>query len=430
MGIKVWKALPLFFVIAIGCAPGNRIRKSLIQSEKEFNEHIGFLLYDPGSHKSLADFNSDKYFTPASNTKIFTFYTSLQVLGDSIPGLRYVVQNDSLIFWGTGDPSFLYEEVSKSDRVFQFLKTHPSNLYYSKSGFDATALGPGWAWDDYPYGYSAERSALPLYGNTVIFTDTITGNVKASPSYFQSHLVRGSRKEKPELERGFDDNQFTFSPGIDSMKFTRVFPFKTSAEMTVALLSDTLKRKVALVDIPPPTSVNVVYSLPSDSLYKVMMQESDNFIAEQLLLMCAGVISDTLKSEIAIEHAKENFLFDLPDEPQWVDGSGLSRYNLFTPRSVVRLWQKIYEKMPRERLFPLLATGGVTGTIKNAYKGDTPYIYGKTGTLSNNHCLSGYILTKKNRLLIFSYMNNNYTVPTRKIRSQMEAVLKEVHEKY
>ncbi len=430
MGIKVWKALPLFLVIAIGCAPANRIRKKLIQSETEFNEHIGFLLYDPLSHKNLIDFNSDIYFTPASNTKIFTFYTGLQVLGDSIPGLRYVLKGDSLIFWGTGDPSFLYPEVYSSGRTFQFLKNHPSNLYFSKSGFDATPLGPGWAWDDYPYSYSAERSAFPLYGNTVTFTDTISGNVQASPSYFMSHIDWGERREKPEMERKFDDNQFTFSPGNDSMKFIRVFPFKTSAEITVSLLSDTLKREVTLVDIPTPPATNLIYSVPSDSLYKVMMQESDNFIAEQLLLMCGGVVADTLKSEIAIEYAKQNLLFDLPDEPQWVDGSGLSRYNLFTPRSIVRLWQKIYEKVPRERLFPLIATGGVSGTIKNAYRGDTPYIYGKTGTLSNNHCLSGYIVTRKKRLLIFSYMNNNYTVPTREIRSQMEEVLKEVHEKY
>src|SRR5690606_40565208 len=68
-------------------------------------------------------------------------------------------------------------------------------------------------------------------------------------------------------------------------------------------------------------------------LYKVMMQESDNFIAEQLLLLCAQVLSDSLKTEIAIDFVKKHYLDDLVDEPVWVDGSGLSRYNLFTPRS-------------------------------------------------------------------------------------------------
>jgi len=170
--------------------------------------------------------------------------------------------------------------------------------------------------------------------------------------------------------------------------------------------------------------------VPVDSLYKVMMQESDNFIAEQLLLMCSQALSDTLQPEIAIRYIKKNFLQDLKDEPRWVDGSGLSRYNLFTPRSVVHLWKKIYERVPRERLFSLLATGGKAGTIKNWYYGKEPYIFGKTGSLSNNHCLSGYLVTKKGKTLIFAFMNNNFTTPVNDIRRNMENILRSVYEKY
>jgi D-alanyl-D-alanine carboxypeptidase/D-alanyl-D-alanine-endopeptidase (penicillin-binding protein 4) len=43
-----------------------------------------------------------------------------------------------------------------------------------------------------------------------------------------------------------------------------------------------------------------------DSCIKVMMQDSDNFIAEQLLLQCAGVLSDSLKQEIAIKYVLKN----------------------------------------------------------------------------------------------------------------------------
>lgn len=179
-----------------------------------------------------------------------------------------------------------------------------------------------------------------------------------------------------------------------------------------------------------PPGAQTLYGIPSDSLYKVMMQESDNFIAEQLLQMCAGILSDSLKSTVAIDYAKSHFLFDLPDQPHWVDGSGLSRYNLFTPRSIVRVWEKILAVAPRERLFQILAIGGKAGTIKNYYKSTPPYIYGKTGTLSNNHCLSGFLITKKGKLFIFSFMNNNYTTSTDEIKKNMESVLFEIHERY
>jgi len=161
-----------------------------------------------------------------------------------------------------------------------------------------------------------------------------------------------------------------------------------------------------------------------------MMQDSDNFIAEQLLLQCAAIVSDTLKPEIAIRYSKKNFLSDLPDSLQWVDGSGLSRYNLFTSRSIVALWKKIYQLVPQERLFKLLAVGGKSKSLKNWFKADEPYIFGKTGSLSNVRSLSGFLITKKNKVLIFSIMNNNFTTSGTEVRKQVEKILKQVHDKF
>jgi D-alanyl-D-alanine carboxypeptidase/D-alanyl-D-alanine-endopeptidase (penicillin-binding protein 4) len=187
---------------------------------------------------------------------------------------------------------------------------------------------------------------------------------------------------------------------------------------------------VKLINATLPDHARTLYSIPSDSLYAVMMKESDNFIAEQLLLLCSGVISDTLQPEIAIQYSLKFLLHDMIDKPVWVDGSGLSRYNLFTPRSIVQLWRKIYQLVPQERLFQLLAVGGQSGTIKRWYKADRPYIYGKTGSLSNNHSLSGYLVTKKGKILIFSFMNSNFTAPGAEIRNNMQTILTSIYERY
>jgi serine-type D-Ala-D-Ala carboxypeptidase/endopeptidase (penicillin-binding protein 4) len=78
----------------------------------------------------------------------------------------------------------------------------------------------------------------------------------------------------------------------------------------------------------------------------------------------------------------------------------------------------------------LLATGGESGTIKNYFKADKPYIFGKTGTLSNNYSLSGFLITEKGRTLIFSWMNNNYPTTVTGLRKSMEPVLKSIHDHY
>lgn len=412
------------------CGPRVFLRKEIARAEEELHEHAGFMLYDPQTRKSIFEYKSSRYFTPASNTKIFTFYTALKVLGDSVPALKYAVTADSLIFWGLGDPSFLNKNVFQNNRVFAFLSDSDRPLYFSSANFSTDAFGAGWAWDDYNYSYSAERSPFPVYGNCLsaqLRGDTLT----LTPGYFENLLVTSpQKKSEPALIRAYDTNQLTFYESDSAWNKQWDIPFRTRDETIAALLSDTLKRKVTTVHKPLRTTAMTVKSIPVDSLLRVMMQDSDNFIAEQILLMSAALVSDSLKTEIAIRHMIRNHLNDLPDSIIWVDGSGLSRYNLFTPRSVVSVWEKIDKLIARDRLFALLATGGKSGTLRNGYNAEVPYIFGKTGTLSNNHSLSGYLVTRKGRTFLFSFMNANYVAATSAVRKKMEAILKTIHDRY
>jgi len=149
--------------------PARKIIK-MLKSSAILNDHFtGFALYDLTKRKMITGQHDDKYFTPASNTKLFTFYAGLKLLKDSIAGLQYVERGDSLIFWGTADPVFLDPQF-KEQRVLQNLNSAGKMIYRAKGLFSGDFYGTGWTYDDYNEYYQPEMSDFPLYGNVVRFS--------------------------------------------------------------------------------------------------------------------------------------------------------------------------------------------------------------------------------------------------------------------
>jgi serine-type D-Ala-D-Ala carboxypeptidase/endopeptidase (penicillin-binding protein 4) len=126
-----------------------------------------------------------------------------------------------------------------------------------------------------------------------------------------------------------------------------------------------------------------------------------------------------MKDETIIDSLLAGPLADLPQKPSWADGSGLSRFNLFSPRDFVSLLIKLKNEFGMDRMKKILPTGG-TGTLKNYYRSDSGYVFAKTVSLNNVLCLSGYIYTKNNHLLEFSILVNNHTGSGSAIRHAVE----------
>lgn len=410
----------------------NKISKSVSRSELFKGHFTGFALYDPETNEYFQEQNADKYFTPASNTKLFTFYAGLKMLGDSVPGLKYVISGDSLIFWGTGDPTFLDPDF-KDQPVFDFLKDSDKQLFYAQGIFQDAHYGDGWAWDDYPYYYQPEKSAMPIYGNMAIFSkDSVTQKEKIIPSFFND-FTEFLPEKKPSLypNRNFEHNIFEYYLDEDKSSRKNRVPFKVSDELLTKLLADTLKKEVGIIPYKPYDNSKTIYSGRMNEVYAWMLKASDNFLAEHILLLCAAEKGDSLNSARIRASMIANHLDDLPSTPIWRDGSGLSRYNLFTPRSIVTLLEKIKQELNEEQMLSLLSVGGVDGTIRSWYKSnDEPYVFAKTGTLSNNHSLSGFIRTKSGKLLTFSFMHNNYNSSSTPVKLEMEKTLKLVRDLY
>ncbi|WP_273567396.1 D-alanyl-D-alanine carboxypeptidase/D-alanyl-D-alanine-endopeptidase [Maribacter halichondriae] len=383
------------------------------------NQFTGFLLVDPQKKDTLFNHNANKYFTPASNTKIFTLLTALKSLPEKIPSLKYITRNDTLFIAGTGDPSALHSYFKDSTSI-AFLKNQGNIALYFEN-FQEEKYGPGWAWDDYQYYYQPERGSFPLYGNVVTLFNSPEKSI--TPDYFTDSIINLDYALNREAEK----NIFYYPVQRED---TLEIPFRTDTTLTRRLLEKLLDKKITHATTMPAGKKSILYSVATDSVLKRMMHESDNFLAEQLMILSSSMLSDTLNFAKARDHILENELNGLEQPPRWVDGSGLSRYNLFTPKSMVQVLSKLYAEVSRERLLHFFPVGGVNGTLEHWYGADTPYVYAKSGSLGNVYCLSGYLLTKSGKTLIFSFMNNHFMTPSSEIKQQMQAIFQGIRDGY
>ncbi len=427
----------LLLIAQTACSPKlrpARILKETRSSEVFKNNHVGFALYDLSNDKMLVELNADKYFTPASNTKLFTFYAGLKLLKDSIPGLQYTLRNDSLIFWGTGDPTLLHPDFASQPLIAR-LNATGKKLFFAPGRYTGDFYGTGWSYDDYNAYYQPEISELPLYGN-VVRVKNQGGRLSSSPALDEEFFLQTDPAFTPRsytIRRDLFSNNFRQPAMQMGAGYSQEIPYKTSAPLTSAFLARHLPNYKGLIAQPIDAGAKKWYSQRSDTVFKRMLQPSDNFIAEQLLLTYAAENGLAMNADSVIAYVKTKYLADLPDGIRWADGSGLSRQNLFTPRDIIALCKKIYAEFAGKeaKLFELLPQGGKAGTIRNFFKtGGEPFVFAKTGTLSNNVNLSGYLVTKSGRRMIFSFMNNNYVKPTLDIRHEVERILTQIHDQY
>jgi serine-type D-Ala-D-Ala carboxypeptidase/endopeptidase (penicillin-binding protein 4) len=414
--------------------PARKIEK-LFKKSKLLNEHFtGFALFDQDKDKMIYEQNANKHFVPASNTKMYTFYTVLNMLGDSIPALKYEMKGDSLIFWGTGDPTLSYSTF-KSNNVLDFLKKSDKKLFFVSNNYKGNFYGLGWNYDDYLENFQPEMTPFPVEGNTVKVYKNDNDGVTVKPSFLQPFFKLDANyiPENYIIKRDFYTNQFTYPANISKTGYLQEIPFKTSPELAISLLEEKTDKDISLLDIPLPQDFKIIYSEKTDDVLRKMMMISDNFLAEQLLLVCSSTLSNDLSTTAMIEYSKTHFMTEFANNIAWVDGSGLSRYNLFTPNTSIAVLKKISSKInDEERLHSLFPAGGVSGTLKRAYKTDNekPFVWAKTGTLTNVYNQSGYLITRKGKKLIYSFMNNNFTRTTQEVRSEIARIITEIHNKY
>lgn len=435
----------LFCLLLVSCAAQKEISKSadqlLFKDSTLAQAHVGISIYNASTNKYLYNYQGNKYFIPASNTKIFTTYAALKYLQDSLPGIQYLISGDSVYLFPTGDPTFLHKDFPRQP-VHAFLKHQQTPLTISSANWKDNAYGFGWTWDDYNSSYAAERSPFPMYGNTIRFVQTQQPNdvdQRNEPVIFTEPDINWKLNFNPDtstkafaVRREPRENIFRVTTGTEKYREIEV-PYVTNGiSSALELLKDTISSELNISSRPVPlgnAGLKTVFTQPTDSFLRIMMHRSDNFFAEQTLMMVSNLKFGVMDDGRLIDNLLKTDLKDAPQQPRWVDGSGLSRYNLFTPDDFVWVLNKMQHEFSLERLKHIFATGG-QGTLTGYYKSDSMRIFAKTGTLSGHVALSGFIITKKNTLLVFSVLVNNHYGSAPAIRRRVEQFLQGIADKY
>ena len=413
-------------------------RRTVLEHKALTTAHVGISIYEPATQRNWFDYQGDHYFVPASNTKIPTCYAAMKYLGDSLLSGYLKDSAEYRYIQPAGDPSFLHPEFTYQPLWSTMRNTSSKVMVDFSSLNNFSAFGSGWSWDDYEEEYLAERSAFPIYGNLVHF-QKVNNNLRAVPSmalrppFLNEAMIQLLGTDgKFTIGRAMDENKFSIQRSNQSFSNANI-PFKTLNGVTAfQFLKDTLQRVGMDAELRLISNKNggqPIYSIPTDSLLKPLMHRSDNFFAEQSLLMVSQRLFGYMNDKKAIDSILRTDFSDLPQRPRWADGSGLSRYNLFSPRDFVAILHKMQQEFGMERVKVIFPTGG-EGTISSYYKQDSGFIYAKTGTLSGVVGFSGFLYTKKGKLLLFSTLVNNHQASSTEIRRAIEKFLQGVRNRY
>jgi D-alanyl-D-alanine carboxypeptidase/D-alanyl-D-alanine-endopeptidase (penicillin-binding protein 4) len=270
---------------------------------------------------------------------------------------------------------------------------------------------------------------MPIYGNVVHFYQR-KGNLAAiKPFYFFKEYVDLNTTYQKNWTRKRVENVFYTTGEKNTAAYFQV-PFSQYLEpfLPVSLLKDTLQRIIPFTAVNTGHSIaeKIIKTVPTDSLLKIMMRRSDNFFADQVLLMASEQLLGKMDDAALIDTVMKTDFSNLPQKMRWADGSGLSRYNLNTPENYVTILKSMQDQFGQARVTNIFETGG-EGTLSAYFKNFPGELHAKTGSLGGQIALSGFIFTQKQQKLYFSVLVSNHMSPTSAgVRRAVETYLREV----
>ena len=352
------------------------------------NASIGIKVVAVETGEVIYEKNSHKLHHPASTTKLFTAATALAKLGSDFQ-FETTLYADSIVkgevvgniyLKGRADPVLQPQDVVKlADTLLQMgVKSIQDNIVVDETYLDAVWEGPGWMRDD-----------RPLWISALSIREVEPDGNKMSRALACGHLLKTALMEKGVRMRG-------------------------------EIVSGTV----------PSDAHNIAKHLspPLTDILRLMNKPSDNWVAELLFKTIGAEVIGEPGTWKKGREAIAEFLGEIMDEPlahRFVDGSGLSRYNLLNAELLTKLLIYMYhnfELMPE--FLASLPIAGVDGTLKNRMQGVSTekVLRAKTGTLSGVSALAGYTVTADDEVFAFGILISHYVGPARAARRIQDTI--------
>jgi D-alanyl-D-alanine carboxypeptidase/D-alanyl-D-alanine-endopeptidase (penicillin-binding protein 4) len=425
----------------------------------------GALVEDAASGEILYERNAEKLFVPASNMKLFTTALALARLG---PDYRFRTTletrgalspdgmlSSDVVLVGRGDPNlsnrrfpFAAKEEfdGEPERVLaemadavvaRGVKAISGDVVGDDSYFPRERYPTGWEIDDMVWEYGAAISAIAVDDNTVRLILTPGGKpgnavrsevIPATPDFVVENRVTTSAPGvKPDLT-------LTRDPGSHLVLVSGTMPagaaprtlllaleepalhaaallkrLLESRGVTISGVARAIHESIDSADAPGVLAEHQSVSL-KDSV-KLVNKISQNLHTEMYLRAAARQLGPW-KTPEELASFPQNFYAEAgiaAGDVVQADGSGLSRHDLATPRSLAAILRYAQSEPWFNIYYDSLPIAGVDGTLEDRMKNTAAAgrIHAKSGSLEHVRTRAGYVETAGGKRLIFSFMGNN-----------------------
>jgi D-alanyl-D-alanine carboxypeptidase/D-alanyl-D-alanine-endopeptidase (penicillin-binding protein 4) len=415
--------------------------------------------------------DADKLFTPASNMKIYTTGVALDLLGadyrwrtsvyaNSQPDSNGRIQGD-LVLYGRGAPDLVAiskdENRGSLDKLVEDLHARgvrivSGNVIGDESYFRGDPLGDGWQWTDLQWYFAAEASALSINGNEVDINFVPSGKAGESivrTNDTEDHVTIQNRMAATDqsarstigVHRGLSDNNIKvwgeFAPGSKgfgarlsvhnpALWATKLFVRALKAH-GIQVEGQTLSRDSRVPQsqrFDPSRFVELAFvqSQPLSEIAKKTNKESNNLYAELILRTLGRERGEMAAPAAGSGRERGDDEAGLAVIRVWLaragiptihlalhDGSGLSRLDLVTPDANARLLVALAGTARGPVFKESLPIAGRDGTLGGRLKEVAEKVFAKTGSLTYDNSLSGYLTSADGRTWAFSIMCNDQT---------------------